>query len=1114
MPCPTVCVVTDHISVAVQLCPTYTMWIVGIVMLLGMVFLGMRALAKGMVTVKVRIQTQKVMIWVRNRVKGEKVIWIQESPGPTQHDSTPSRPSPLMPTTPIRRNRGSPASVMRGGTRIRAHRRRSRVVFNPAKKGHCGFEALAWIGGLPPTMKNIKKMREVIAMSIIDMYKNDDSVQGVRVREEIDLMGIGVLKYASLLKRSMWAAPLDLMVGATRLGVCCSIRTPTMEVCTGNGEIKYRIDLVEKHYIVKTYDKKGEYVHENGNSEHDSLRNSFLKGSQEDLGLQRAGAPKAKARGQPKGKPQPKAKQAPWNRRDRTPSPEIEEERPVPRERSRSRSRSPQQVESSPEREQLSPTVTFDPAVPREFHDEVRMYGRGEEDHDDDSNNDSVHVFRSWATPTRPTDFPGWSTGRFILSNMNFATNWRVRAHPLSAADDVAETVREHFGLENPPMVQPRDALWWEVTRFRLPPPILPEEDFLDLREGVWEARQPLRVVPLLERDLMTIRRTVVFGLRTDPNTIVERLQSLPDIRQQLRLEVIPGNVWVAIVDRPRVFPVPVYTVQRGGMKQGGVTREEGEIPHHQQQQQQQELQSILHQEGVECPDLTREHQIVEVFIPERPAMTTYLSMPATHTAENVVRDVALRFVVDPEEVEVRRSATVSDIIDKPGTQWFLPHKVLVPDCVPALNARDLALRWEGRPRSTSWMAVEEHWSTEYILGEVSRMNGLSVGSFVPKVNGVIVEPYVRVREYIMDTMDLCMLKRTRPSERGGVRGRRTTIPNLPTSSSDTGVHHRNHVQAMQSWASTRILEVVDLDRCVVKNLVRTEMRTTTAVLNARSSQQVRHAVRAALHRNGYRELAIKMDKLIEKGDEEELRPRERSRSIPREPDVTPPWQKENTASQSGPAHQPAQPAHPPQDHEQVSPSQPPTLPDPMVATMRMDISNVQTSIYRMAQMLTTQQQAIAMLSQQLVALHQGQVQSMVEIASTVRGMSVDAREIPEVDHGTTPAAATPAATTPPATPPPGPMTPERHQERIKARSETYAQVNPVYATPCAAQEEGPPLPSEHGECHALLSPEIPTQVGDTSPTQTQSEEVEQGLVKAQVQQIEERHALKPFRKG
>ena len=139
--------------------------------MLGMILLGMRALAKGMVTVKVRIQTQKIMIWVRNRVKGEKVIWVQESPGPTQHDSTPSRPSPMMPTTPIRRNRGSPASVMRGGTRARAHRKRSRVVFNPAKKGHCGFEALAWVSGLPPTMKNIRKVRELTAMSIIEMYR-------------------------------------------------------------------------------------------------------------------------------------------------------------------------------------------------------------------------------------------------------------------------------------------------------------------------------------------------------------------------------------------------------------------------------------------------------------------------------------------------------------------------------------------------------------------------------------------------------------------------------------------------------------------------------------------------------------------------------------------------------------------------------------------------------------------------------------------------------------------------------------------------------------------------------------------------------------------------------
>ena len=138
------------------------------------------------------------------------------------------------------------------------------------------------------------------------------------------------------------------------------------------------IDLIRKHYVVKVHEKHTKNKHEIKKSE--KLRNCFSDGKPVELGIERAGAPKAKARGQPKGKPQPKAKPAPWNRRVRSPSPEVEEERPGPRERLRSRSRSPQQVESSPEREQISPTVTFDPAVPREFHDEVRMYGREEEE--------------------------------------------------------------------------------------------------------------------------------------------------------------------------------------------------------------------------------------------------------------------------------------------------------------------------------------------------------------------------------------------------------------------------------------------------------------------------------------------------------------------------------------------------------------------------------------------------------------------------------------------------------------------------------------------------------------------------------------------------------------
>ena len=293
--------------------------------------------------------------------------------------------------------------------------------------------------------------------------------------------------------------------------------------------------------------------------------------------------------------------------------------------------------------------------------------------------------------------------------------------------------------------------------------------------------------------------------------------------------------------------------------------------------------------------------------------MTTYLSMPATHTAENIIRDVAqgLWLTLWKWQSTGLRLSLIS--LRSLAHNWFLPHKVRVPDLIPALGARDLALRWEGRPMSTSWMAVEEHWATEYVMQVVSEENGIPVGSCVPKVNGVVVEPYVRVREYIMDTVDLCMKKRTGEStkQNGGVRTRRT---HLPTPSSDLGLQRRNHAQAMQSWASTRILEVVDLDRCVIKNLVRTEMRTTTAVLNARSSQQVRRAVRAALHRNGYRELVLKLDKLIEKGDEEELRPRERSRSMPRE-HVPPSWQRREAEPL---------PAGQPQDHGQAQPSHPP----------------------------------------------------------------------------------------------------------------------------------------------------------------------------------------------
>ena len=50
----------------------------------------------------------------------------------------------------------------------------------------------------------------------------------------------------------------------------------------------------------------------------------------------------------------------------------------------------------------------------------------------------------------------------------------------------------------------------------------------------------------------------------------------------------------------------------------------------------------------------------------------------------------------------------------------------------------------------------------------------------------------------------------------------------------------------------------VSLETCVAKSLVRTEQRTVSALLGARSAVQVHHVVKAALQRNEYVELAKK----------------------------------------------------------------------------------------------------------------------------------------------------------------------------------------------------------------------------------------------------------------
>ena len=516
--------------------------------------------------------------------------------------------------------------------------------------------------------------------------------------------------------------------------------------------------------------------------------------------------------------------------------------------------------------------------------------------------------------------------------------------------------------------------------------------------------------------------------------------------------------------------------------------------------------------------EASQNDQIIEVGLPARPPMHVTVLVPSSSSQLEIKQYVGERFHVAPGEVELMRSAPLEEVAGHPGAPCLLPICVRFPnaDQCSRSDVSEVFLQWEGRDHSKVKALVPKHWSMEDVIGVIAQENEVPVDKLVLKLQGVPVELSVPVEYFDGKEVEIRTVKSSPGGERGGVRTRRTQLPTPaagPTPSGDHIVHRRNHNQCMQAWASTRILEVVDLDRCVVRNLVRTEMRTTTAVLNARSSQQVRHAVRAALHRNGYRELVIKMDKLIETGEEGEKQPRTRSRSHPRA-GPEPPWHRRGEQeAQDGQGGSLLRETH--QQEGQPPPPPPPSptnggqpqrvqLPDPMLTTMRSDIVHVQNSIVRMSQMLATQQHAIAMLSQQLVALHQGHLQNMVEMTAAMR----------EINHGGIVRETASATTTPPGSPLPGPMTPERHQERLREKGghqqhEAEEKDDVMYSTPLR-ENLPPPIPlgpSLVGENQD--DDGVPTQIGDVSPVPSPSDE---GRVKKHVQQIEERHALKPFR--
>ena len=162
-----------------------------------------------------------------------------------------------------------------------------------------------------------------------------------------------------------------------------------------------------------------------------------------------------------------------------------------------------------------------------------------------------------------------------------------------------------------------------------------------------------------------------------------------------------------------------------------------------------------------------------------------------------------------------------------------------------------------------------------------------------------------------------------------------------------------------------REVEHVSIEACVAKSLVRTEQRTVSALLGARSSIQVHHVVKAALQRNGYVELAKKVAGDLEKKKAEDGRDG-----------------RDGSQSSQSPERSPSHPSMPSTHPAPVQ--HPIDIPQQIPLYQHAQHIDVTATLITLGNMITSQQAAIAMLAQQMANMHQGEVVALRQLGERI----------------------------------------------------------------------------------------------------------------------------------
>ena len=179
------------------------------------------------------------------------VVLVPESPPPTSHMTSPFKET--MSRSEVRRRQYGEA-YRAGSRRVCSHKRAAVAAYDPSRPGDCGYQCLLKAASMRPSAHNVRRLRKATSLGVEEAFYDKECLAGLNVVDIIERETGDVQEYCRNVASRQWASPVELTVAARHLGISIELVTPDGNYhINSNGQKKARhyIYMIKEHYVLK-----------------------------------------------------------------------------------------------------------------------------------------------------------------------------------------------------------------------------------------------------------------------------------------------------------------------------------------------------------------------------------------------------------------------------------------------------------------------------------------------------------------------------------------------------------------------------------------------------------------------------------------------------------------------------------------------------------------------------------------------------------------------------------------------------------------------------------------------------------------------------------------------